>query len=785
MTTRIGVVGLCLALGLSGCTSELTQLLVSVDTDLPLQLVSIEVSAEDAIEAPDVRELSGPFPLSFGVLAPQGDPSRRVRISIEGRAEGLVSIRTTRVAPFLANRTAHLQIFLARVCRNVSCDIEETCDQGTCRPEFVAPEELQPVLPGEEFRDAGAQGPTLRVQPASVDFGQLSSNINRPLSFIGQATQQILRLEYDGIAAPLSAQFTGADATQFRLLEPNVEPLRPGQEGMLTIIYQPQQTGAHQAQLILEAGGATARVPLTGQAEACPSGPNTQALADPDGTCRLICADGFRDADHDPTTGCECAVQSDEDLPDPQFRDSNCDGIDGDLAAAVFLAPPPLGDDTHRGTRDAPVATFAQAMALATSELRPVYVSVGTYRENVAVPGGISVYGGYDADRDWVRSEDIMPSIEAIASAVVVQGPQPVVLSRLRIVAQTAPTGEASVALTAVAADLRLTHCELHAETGSRGAPGAVAQVGLPGIDGRAGTAGTTNASTGGLSGSGGQGLCGDDGGAGGSGGYGLGEGFLGDDARAALGGFGGLAAGSCTACDVFCGSVLFSEPGEDGQRGDRGATGDDAPGVSSPPIWTGSRLQAASGLDGLAGGPGQPGAGGGGGGGGPGQCLIEDTRGCFREFPTPCQPDRGGGGGGGGSAGCPGQGGRGGRGGGASLGLLAVQSSIRIEDVQITVADGGPGGEGSPGGEGGRGGLGGLGGAFADDSGPGGRGGSGGTAGSGGRGGGGAGGPAYCIYRVQDSPVSTESFSCTVGSGGPGGAGSVAGTQGGTGQIF
>ena len=59
-----------------------------------------------------------------------------------------------------------------------------------------------------------------------------------------------------------------------------------------------------------------------------------------------------------------CVPTGAVDLPDDAFEDSNCDGIDGDKAAAIFVSP--SGADTADGSFDAPVKTITEGVALAS-----------------------------------------------------------------------------------------------------------------------------------------------------------------------------------------------------------------------------------------------------------------------------------------------------------------------------------------------------------------------------------------------------------------------------------
>src|SRR4051794_9260397 len=68
------------------------------------------------------------------------------------------------------------------------------------------------------------------------------------------------------------------------------------------------------------------------------------------------------------------------DTPDPGFVDSNCDGIDGDVSAALFV--PPGGSDSAAGTQAAPLQTLGAAVDRAQAAGSPVtqiLLAAGTY----------------------------------------------------------------------------------------------------------------------------------------------------------------------------------------------------------------------------------------------------------------------------------------------------------------------------------------------------------------------------------------------------------------------
>ena len=84
----------------------------------------------------------------------------------------------------------------------------------------------------------------------------------------------------------------------------------------------------------------------------------------------------------------------------PAFTDSNCDGIDGNAAKAVFVSP--VGDDANPGTRTQPKRTIAAGITTAAAANKQVYVTFGTFPERLDVANGVGVYGGYGLD--WSRS---------------------------------------------------------------------------------------------------------------------------------------------------------------------------------------------------------------------------------------------------------------------------------------------------------------------------------------------------------------------------------------------
>src|SRR5262249_13630539 len=113
-----------------------------------------------------------------------------------------------------------------------------------------------------------------------------------------------------------------------------------------------------------------------------------------------------------------CTPQSTQDDPDSQFTDTNCDGIDGNAAVSVFLAP--IGDDAGDGTREHPLRTYAQAVQFARAHGKTaILASIGEYGETVEVAEGIGLHGGYDPLHGWQRTRDARTVFHAAGPVLV------------------------------------------------------------------------------------------------------------------------------------------------------------------------------------------------------------------------------------------------------------------------------------------------------------------------------------------------------------------------------
>ncbi len=547
-------------------------------------------------------------------------------------------------------------------------------------------------------------------------------------------------------------------------------------------------------------------------------------------TCVLECELYYVNVDANPVNGCECVLIQAVDVPGDEWPDANCDGIDGEVANAVFVAK--NGDDAAPGFISEPLRSVQAGLELAAGlGLRDVYVATGVYEETLRLASGVHVYGGYSADfrvRDPLVYETVIFGDEpspADPAAVIADGvTDATTFDGFTVYGGYADDpGESSVAVLVRDCDERLVVRGCRVVAG-HGGPGLRGVDGVDGTSGAAGVAGLAAYDIGvnpctaahhNAGGAGGVSSCGELDVAGGAGGNsicpdydetGAGQpkeapldqapeveehGSAGAGLAPALGGepgYDGLLWSGYSSCNV-CNAPKTPDgsdwlpqdgsPGQDGADGTQGGGGQGCP--SALGAFEGSTWIAGAGSDGGAGGPGNGGGGGGAGGG-------VETWGCTGA-PQVLYTDVGGSGGGGGSGGCGAVGGTGGTGGGGSFGVLVVfgAAPASLPVLAGNVIETGVGGDGGAGGYGGVGGLGGDGRNGGDDgddtytawcAGGGGRGGQGGDGGHGGGGGGGCGGASYGIYvhgATGSAAYTLDNDVALEGAGGQGGSGGSA----------
>ncbi len=531
--------------------------------------------------------------------------------------------------------------------------------------------------------------------------------------------------------------------------------------------------------------------------------PNAESLCDvaPETpTCAMRCDEGFVDLDGDDANGCECEIDAEVDHPDG--ADHNCDGIDGQIAVSVFVSKD--GRPDGAGTIDDPLDSVAAGVARAAQgQLRDVLVAVGVYSENVVLPEGVNLYGGYSADF-LLRNADHpvtllgRPAEGAERGTLTLDG-----VTRRTVVDGLTVYGADAVVANSYAVyvrdadqSLQLRDLVIAAGNGADGERGAPGEAGGDGADGsiggnahRAASRECNDAPTDG--GRGGRTSCGGartDGGAGAQSACPRSQRVNGaspcivgiDDCRnscdvepcdplpppqasgaqgaGAGGGAGGGPTydrwsneGECGLCGLY---VALPHRGNDGSTGASGNPG----GAGSGCVDRQGAVDGAGEWIAGAGSDGDDGAHGGGGGGGSAGSGLDITPDAVG---LACLDTIGGSGGGGGAGGCAGTGGGGGASGGASFALFVSWSRAgfatapRVRGCTLVAGRGGDGGAGGSGGVGGFGGFGAIGGiaesnqAFCAE--PGGRGGNGGRGGAGGGGGGGCGGLAAGIFAFRN----------------------------------
>jgi hypothetical protein len=492
-----------------------------------------------------------------------------------------------------------------------------------------------------------------------------------------------------------------------------------------------------------------------------------------------------------PDGGLPCKFEDNNDEPDDDFRDLNCDGVDGMLDGGIFVDPV-RGTDDGAGTADAPLKTLTEALNRARAPNAPkrVYLAQGAYNESgLVIDNQVALHGAYGGrDNRWERGGGYTSFLDGGPVGLVIRNiasGSGTVLDHLTVQSANATEpGTASIALQVVdSQDVLLRRSTFVA---GLGAPGYAGDAGTPGLDGGVGSpGGNATVNNPGRYGAGGTSLCNDVNASGGNGDDGAPTGNISEPGKpgssglpSGLGGSGGPggAAGVTTpGAPVSC-TAGTGMPGTAGTPGDGGTPGSSGSGMGElrNTLWVANQ-------QGGPGTAGSPGSGGGGGGSG-GACKRETVN------ATTIEGAAGGGSGGGGGGGCGGGAGNGGGGGGASIAVMLVRSNVQFAgDTVLRTRGGGRGGAGGEGGAGGVGGTGGLGGRrgtnlqelYLSYGGDGGTGGPGGNGGPGGPGGGGGGGPSVGIWCSTDAGyIGSPTFQV-----GDGGVGGLPGTGGNAGQ--
>lgn len=492
------------------------------------------------------------------------------------------------------------------------------------------------------------------------------------------------------------------------------------------------------------------------------------------------------------------------DVPDPDFADTNCDGIDGTVDGGLFVDPQ-SGSDLAPGTRTRPLYSLARAAELV--QLAPtshtIFIAQGV-TEGLTWRAPVSLAGGYRTP-GWIRNRSVTTIVRSRGTGLRLESlPASVSVSQLSIESTPGDPGTASIGLLVFESPVTLQQLSVRSADGPPGMPGRDGAIGATGGDGAPGSIGTSgqlclgcDRPVPGPGGDGGVGLCG-------QGQPGVAPNI--PTARRQSGPLDRLLTkpevepcSDCPCSDMLTGTTevvagLDESPASAVDAGGTGAAGQSGPvsaGSLDGGVWIASF--GAAGGAGLQGAPGAPGSF---GGSAAYQIALADGG---LELHSAALGSSGGGGG---APGCGGSPGEGGQQGGASIGLVIVGAAPRLEAVGVVAGQGGAGGPSGTGGPGGPGGAGAAGGprwtadcdlpslivifALNPPSAPptglnsyftggaGGRGGSGGPGGMGGTGAVGPGGPSVGVWCERSAVLLTE-VRVLVSAGG---AGSVAGVS-------
>ncbi len=171
----------------SGCSSDVTQLIVVVDTDLSVPMALDEVRVEVSGPSGEVRSELQPLadasdlPLTLGVVAEAGvaqdDRLGPVKVVAIGMFMGREQLRASASVMLLRGQTRMLRLMLAADCLTVSCADGESCTRGRCAPESTTTERWPGRPPS---RDAGLQGDGSvdggRCRPLDCDDGDVCTD---------------------------------------------------------------------------------------------------------------------------------------------------------------------------------------------------------------------------------------------------------------------------------------------------------------------------------------------------------------------------------------------------------------------------------------------------------------------------------------------------------------------------------------------------------------------------------------------------------------------------------
>ena len=132
---------------LAGCAPAPTQLVVVVDTDIPipgqLDEVIVQGTGPSGVMERESATLGDrtALPLTVGV-SPSGDALGPIEVVALGRLGGALVVTRTHRVELVRGETRMLAMHLSRACVETSCPAERTCSEQGCVPVAVGPDDL-------------------------------------------------------------------------------------------------------------------------------------------------------------------------------------------------------------------------------------------------------------------------------------------------------------------------------------------------------------------------------------------------------------------------------------------------------------------------------------------------------------------------------------------------------------------------------------------------------------------------------------------------------------------
>ncbi|MFP2934602.1 hypothetical protein ACLESO_57740, partial [Pyxidicoccus sp. 3LG] len=195
------------------------------------------------------------------------------------------------------------------------------------------------------------------------------------------------------------------------------------------------------------------------------------------------------------------------DLPDDAFADTDCDGVDGQADAGLFVDPATGDDEARAGTRERPLRTLGRALEiLREADAGPtrLYLAGGAYDEaGLVLDVPASLHGGYTGSSGgWQRAQPNLAHLDGGTVGLTVRNlpDSGLVVEYVHVHSTDAvEPGGPSIALRVVgSSDVVLRHVILEAGRGGDGTQGGEGAPGTFGADGGiGGDGGVGNSETG------------------------------------------------------------------------------------------------------------------------------------------------------------------------------------------------------------------------------------------------------------------------------------------------